>query len=381
MVETAQEVPYAFTSMDIGEVMAYDSVELIARVSGFLRECNFNEGDPVKAGDQLFLIEQEQYKSSLKQSEAQLKKAQADLKNAEIDYTRQKSLLGNNAVSKKNYDDAEAKKMQSEADVLFAEAALDQAKLNLSYTKIIAPFDGFIGYKKYSVGNLVGPTSAVLATVNRAGPVKVRFSISEPNMLRLMREYGTDESQQEKIPVTLYFQDGVEYSHPGKIESWDNQINPGTGTFKLQAVFENPEGELVPGMFVKVKIQLEKPVKKLFVSTVSMISDQTGDYVIVVQNDNSAIRRRVKILARAGDKTILQSGLNPGEKIIKNGLQKLMAPGMKVNPVPEGTNPVKTGLPPAAAKGESGKPSVVSGEPVKTSAAPTPAAESKPAAN
>lgn len=334
VVEGAAEFDFADSCTEVGTVAAFDSVDLVANVSGFLTEVNFKEGALVKKGEKLFQIDPAVYDAAVKKATADLRKAQADLKNAEIEYDRQKQLLRKDATAKRNYDLAEMNKMTAAADVLAAEAGLEQAKVNLSYTRVLAPFDGWISFKKYSAGNMVGPTSGVLATVVRNGDVKIYFSISETDMLRLLRSYpGADRNADKKGPeVEIDFQDGVKYGYPGRISAWNNAISDGTGTFRLQAVAKNPDRKLFPGMYVRVKIRVEPYSKQLMIRNEAIMREQLGNFVFVVNKDNKIERRKVTLGGKNGGYYAVREGLKKGERIVIAGLQKAQ-PGSIVTPI------------------------------------------------
>ncbi|QSH41557.1 efflux RND transporter periplasmic adaptor subunit [Lentisphaerota bacterium ZTH] len=319
----------------IGQVKAYDKVELVARVKGFLKKRNFTEGDLVKKGQLLFLIEQDQYKADVIKAKAAVMSAMADKKNADIDYERQRSLYQKRAVAQKEFDNAAASKMSAEAAVLKAQAELKNAELDLSYTEIKAPFDGIVGLAAYSEGNVVGPDSDALDSIVKVDPVRVQFNLSEVDVLRIQKAMIKEGKEREATPpivVRLIFQDGSEYSKTGKISFWNNQVNSSTGTFLMQATFPNPDYLLLPGMYVRVMLEGRKSYKALLIPQVAVISEQTGDYVMIVDKTNKVDRRKVELGRKKGLNIEVKSGLKEGELIITQGLQKVNE-GMVVKPV------------------------------------------------
>ncbi|MCP3968275.1 MAG: efflux RND transporter periplasmic adaptor subunit [Lentisphaerae bacterium] len=319
----------------IGQVKAYDKVELVARVKGFLQKRNFIEGELVKKGQLLFLIEQDQYKADVIKAKAAVMSAMADKKNADIDYERQRALYQKRAVAQKEFDNAAANKMSADASVLKAQAELKNAELDLSYTQIKAPFDGIVGLAAYSVGNVVGPDSDSLDSIVKVDPVRVQFNLSEVDVLRIQKEIikeGKDRKKEVPIIVKLIFQDGSEYGRTGKITFWNNQVNSSTGTFLMQATFENPNVLLLPGMYVRVQLEGRKSYKALLIPQVAVSSEQTGDYVMVVNKDKKAVRRKVELGRKKGLNVEVKSGLKEGELVVTEGLQKIRE-GMIVKPV------------------------------------------------
>lgn len=329
-VQPAMKAVYKTFTPSISNIRAYDSVDLVARVQGFLQKCNFQEGQEVKKGQLLYQIEPDQYEAAVSAAEADLAQAKAKQKKADEDFQRYKTLLSKEATAKKNFEAAESEKMQADAEVMAANAKLKQAKLNLSYTKIFAPFDGRISFRTYSVGNLVGPESGKLATVLRSGPVKVDFRLNELDMLEIMSNREYRKHNYRNIPVELFFQNGRKYKLTGRIDSMDNRVNESTGTFNIRAVFDNPDYDLIPGMYVKVRIPTAAPKQAVSVPLAAMQSDMSGDYVYVVTKDNTVERRNIK--GHQQDGTLyITSGVREQENVIVEGVSKVQQ-GAKVTP-------------------------------------------------
>ncbi|MCF7790380.1 MAG: efflux RND transporter periplasmic adaptor subunit [Victivallales bacterium] len=316
----------------IGEVKALDKVNLRARVKGFLEKINFKEGSFVKKGELLFQIEKDQYKADVQSAKAAIINAKSILKNRTIDYERQKFLSNKKAVSEKEYDRAEAYKQQAEAQLIDAKAKLKLAELNLSYTDIYAPFDGIIGMKGYSIGNLVGSESDPLAVIVKADPVGVEFNLDE-GLVVSIKQYILKNNKKSKkfsrdigakyVDINLVLSNNTEYNRPGKIDFVNNTIDPMTGTLLIRAVFDNPETVLLPGAYVNVKISSKFKQYHLLVPQAAIQEDQTGKFVMVVNDKNIVEKRNFETGFIYGTYIVASKGLKKGEKVIVEGLQKV----------------------------------------------------------
>lgn len=313
----------------IAEVKPFDEVNLVARVEGFLKKRLFTEGARVKKGALLFEIEPELYQAKVKAAQAKLTRAAVARNNAATDYKRQRQLLTTKAVSERTFDKVEAAKLEADADVKNAEAELEVAKQNLSYTRITAPFDGQIGLSNYSVGNLVNSSSGTLATVVRTDPMRVEFSVSELQLLNMLDHPG---DRRKDLEFRLITQDGKVYPLPGEISFWDNKVNTTTGTFRIQAKFANPEGRLTAGMFCRIMMQSKLPKKGLVIPEESVMMDQAGEYVYVIEPDGTVARRNVRIAYREKGMAVIASGVKAGEVVIDAGVQHVR-PGGKAKAV------------------------------------------------
>jgi membrane fusion protein (multidrug efflux system) len=317
----------------IGQSKAYDEVDLVARVQGFLTKINFKEGTTVTKGQLLFQIEKDQYQALVESAEAMLMKAKAVFDNAETTYQRQKKLFEENATAKKNLDDATAAFAEAKANVMQAEADLTTAKLNLGYTTINAPFDGRIGFYTYSEGNLVGPGSKKLANVVKLDPMRVQFNISEVDLVDLQLNRVKDNlAAKSEYVVTVQFQNGTVYAQEGKISFADNKVNSSTGTILVEALFPNPDQILVPGMYVKVAVKDKEQKPALLIPQSSIQESQLGKYVLVVGADNKVSQRVIKTGIKSGPSIQVVAGLKEGEKVIVEGLQKVRL-NMAVKPL------------------------------------------------
>jgi membrane fusion protein, multidrug efflux system len=313
----------------VGRVEAVDKVDLRARVTGFLEQRPFQEGQEVKAGDLLYVIEQPPYQAAVDQRQAELASAEANRANTAVQLRRGEELVRNNNIPKAEVDQRRANDQMAAAQILEAQAALEQAQINYGYTEIHAPIDGKIGQTTYTIGNLIGPNSGVLATIVSQDPIYVTFPVSAAVILRAQREAGGELPDPSKFVVRIKLPDGSLYQHPGKIDFLSNQVAPGTDTLTARAVFPNSERLLVDGQFVTVTVEVGQPVSALVIPQGAVQVDQAGPYVLVVGADNKAEQRRVTLGADQGTNVVVQSGLKQSEKIIVSGIQKVR-PGMQV---------------------------------------------------
>ena len=331
VVEPAVEMEFADSVTEVGEVQAYDTVGLSANVSGFLTEANFKEGEFVKKGVKLFQIDPSVYDAAVKKAEADVNKYHAELINKDIEFKRQQQMLKTNATSKRSYDSAEMNLRTAKAELKSAEATLAEKKVDLGYTKITAPFDGYIGFKKYSVGNMVGPSSGALAVITAAGNVKIYFSMDELTMLTILENYpkaNTDTGRSPKVQVTL--QNGKVSKEKVWISAWNNVVQD--GTFRVQLTSENKGELLVPGQYVKVTLQVSPLKKRIMVKQAAVLREQLGNFVYVVDAKNKIERRKIVTGMKNGDYQVVVSGLKAGERVVVDGLQKA-GNGDEVKPI------------------------------------------------
>jgi membrane fusion protein (multidrug efflux system) len=313
----------------VGRVEAVNKVELRARVTGFLEKRLFAEGQEVKAGDLLFVIEQPPYQAAVDQRLAELASAEANKANTAAQLKRGEELVKNNDIPRSEVDIRRANDQMAGASIQGARAGLERAQIDYGYTEIRAPIDGKIGRAAYTIGNLVGPDSGVLATIVSREPMYVTFPVSAALIVQVQREAGGELPDPSTFVVRIKLPDGSVYQHPGKIDFLTNQVAQGTDTLTARAVFPNPERLLVDGQFVSVTVESGQPVTALVVPQGAVPVDQAGPYVLVVGPDNKVEQRRVALGAVAGTNVVVQSGLKQGERIIVGGIQKVR-PGMQV---------------------------------------------------
>jgi membrane fusion protein (multidrug efflux system) len=320
----------------VGKTRAAETVALRARVTGFLEERAFQEGGQVEKDEVLFKIEPQQYRATLAQAEAELAAATASLKRSQVDLARYQELVKSKNVSQQKVDEAQAEVLVQEAAVQTAEANIEKTQLNLDYTEIKAPISGRIDLAAYDVGNLVGPDSGVLATINRMDPIKVAFSIAETWYLDLVnadletKRRGEDVDTFSHIPY-VKLPDGNRYEHPGKFDFFDNKVDEKTGTVLIRAEFPNPDRLLLPGQFVTVLIERREAVDAVMIPQAAVLTDQAGAYVLLVDDQDKVEARRIEIGQRFGPNLVVTAGLEPGERLVLYGLQKVR-PGLTVKP-------------------------------------------------
>ncbi|MFT3988852.1 efflux RND transporter periplasmic adaptor subunit [Aestuariivirga sp.] len=341
-------------SQFVGTVQALQKVGLTARVEGFLDSIDFQEGGFVKAGSTAFTIEKDTYQAALDGAQATLQAAQAteagaqaNLRQAEITLQRQLTLFKTNTVSQSQVDQATADRdaakatvEQAQAQIAQAQAQIKTAQLNLSYTQITTPISGRIGKAQVTVGNLVSPNTGVLATVVQTDPIRVAFSISDRDYLKVVdalkpRDTGFTAGENADYVPHLILPDGTPYKNEGRITFLDNSIDPTTGTIAVYAEFANPELQLVPGQFVTVTVKAANAAPLPVVPAPAVQQDQQGPYVFVLDDANHAVIRRVTLGPRVGTDWAVTSGLANGEIVIVSGIQKIKA-GIVVKPVAQG---------------------------------------------
>ena len=313
----------------VAKIEAQDKVGLRARVQGFLQERLFKEGDIVKKGQPLFVIEPVNFEATVREAEANVAKAQAQVKNTQAQYERAKILFKTKDVSQSKLDTDEAAYASAQAALGQAEAKLDLAKKDLEYTTIVSPMDGKIGESVYSVGELIGPSSGILAEVVAVNPIDAVFSVSENEMLVLQKNFKTDAG----VVVQFITSDGVLYPEDGQINFVDVSLDEAMNTLKIKASFPNPDNKLISGQYGRVVLQSKASIQEIVIPMKAVQQDMLGSYVYIV-NDQNKIEKRdvVRGAELEGFQTIISSGLSAGDVIVVEGFQKI-APQAVVNPV------------------------------------------------
>jgi RND family efflux transporter MFP subunit len=319
---------------ETGNTVAINDTALIARVTGFIQEIAYKDGDTVKAGDVLFVIEPEPYQLALEQAQAEQASADAASKDSQADYQRTTTLVGKGFATQQDLDKAAA---QREADVARKQqsaADVKQAQLNLGYTQVKAPFDGIVTARQVSIGQLAAAGTTSLATVVQLDPLYVTFNISEKDVQRIkagMEKRGLTASDLKKVPVEVGLQTETGYPHAGTLDYAAPSINSSTGTLEVRAVLPNAKHELLPGYFVRLRVPLLEQPDMLLVPDRAIGSDQSGRYVLVAGKDDVVEQRTVEIGQLVGELRVIASGIKPDDRVVVSGLLTAV-PGQKIEP-------------------------------------------------
>lgn len=320
-----------------GRLEAIRIAEVRARVAGIILKRNFREGSEVKAGDVLYHIDPATFKATYDSAQATLAKSQATLVQATLKEQRYKPLVEVNAVSRQEYDDAVAAQKQAEADVVASQAAVQTARLNLGYATVTSPISGRIGRALVTEGALVGQGEATqLAVVQQLDPIYVNLTQSSTDLLKLQQAMASGQLKtigKDKARVSLVTEDGRPYPLPGKLLFSDVSVDATTGSVTLRATFPNPDRALLPGMYVRARLEQAVDEQAIVIPQQAVMRDQNGASVFVVGADDKVVARPVKTGAAQGNDWVITDGLKNGDRVIVEGLQKAK-PGAPVKPVP-----------------------------------------------
>ncbi len=317
-----------------GRVEAALSVDIIARVSGWLQKKYFEEGDRVKRGQRLFLIEPEEYVLAARSARARVNENTAVYKNSQIDLKRAEALLKEDLVSREYYDNKLTDRNRSRAALDGSVAELSKARLDLSYTNITSPMDGRIGKSIVSVGNFVTPNSGVIAQIYSTNPMRVVFPLKSGDFIELKRYYIENKDDGTTVSVLLKLADGSMYESEGKIEFVDNKIDEDTGTVTMRATFDNPNELLVPGDYVNIIVRVNKARKVMLIpQSVTKTDVGTGYYVWTVKN-GKAVKKDVVVKESYNNCWIVESGLNYDDVVVMQGIQNVYKTGQKLKTKP-----------------------------------------------
>ena len=323
-----------------GRTEPVESVEVRPRVSGYIQEVRFQSGQLVKKGDVLFTIDPRWHQAEFDRRQAEAERARVQLDNAKREADRTEQLLASKAISTEEGDARIARRQEAKAALLAAEAARDSAKLDLEYTQVRSPIDGRISRALLTEGNFVNGVAGaatLLTTVVSVDPVYVYADMDEDSLLKfntLAREKKVETNGDGRIPVELQLGDEQAFPHHGYIESFDNQLNPNTGSILLRAVFSNSDGRIVPGLFAHIRVPLSARHQALLVDERAIGTDQAEKYVLALSATNTVVYRSVQLGPFVHGKRVVRSGLQEGEAIVVNGLQRVRS-GMAVTPETE----------------------------------------------
>jgi len=320
-----------------GNAASVNAVKLIARVEGYLDKIHYEDGQSVKKGDLLFTIQQDQYKDQLQQAQAQVQAQQAALLYAKTELVRYSKLVKQDAATQTEVDHWNFEKASAEAQLLSAQAQVGLAKLNLGYTEVRAPFDGIVGKHLIDPGNLVGGggQQAALAEITQLDPIYVVANLSEQQVLQIRQNLGQHRltfADLRKVPVDVALSDQTGFPLQGTIEYVAPALDPATGTLLVRGILANPDRDLLPGFFVKMRLPMAKVDRNaLLVPDRSLQEDQGGRYLLIVNKDDVVEQRYVQLGQLDGALRVITSGLKPDDRVVVGDLWRA-TPGTKVTP-------------------------------------------------
>lgn len=334
-VVTLKSAPLKITTDLPGRTSSFRVAEVRPQVSGIILKRNFVEGSDIKAGESLYQIDPATYQAAYDSAKGDLAQAQANAQIAAVTVKRYKPLLGTKYISQQDYDQAIATQSQTSAAVVAAKANVETARINLAYTKVTSPISGRIGKSSVTEGALVqSAQTTALATVQQLDPMYVDVTQSSEDFMRLRDELNSGKLQQDdgKAQVKLLLQNGSEYAQSGTLEFSDVTVDETTGSITLRAVFPNPERTLLPGMFVRARLEEGTNPNALLVPQQAVTRTPTGDATaMVIGADNKVEVRKLKADQAIGDKWLVTDGLKEGDKVITTGIQRAK-PGAQVTP-------------------------------------------------
>jgi len=320
----------------------YVNAQIQPHVTGYIIRQDYKEGSVVRKGQVLFEIDPRPFQAALDQAKAQLAQAEAQLGKANLDVQRDTPLAQQRAIAQAQLDTEIQAKLGAQALVLAAKANIEQAELNVEWTKVTSLVTGIAGIAQVQIGNLIGPNS-ILTSVSQVDPIKAYFTVSEQEFTDFHRRFPTEQSveqQRKRIPLQLLLGDGSVYEHPGTIYFADREVNPATGAIRIAGVFPNPNNLLRPGGYGRIRASARTQNGALLIPQRAVIELQGGHQVAVVGNDNKVSVRAVTVADRVGDLWIVTEGLKPGEQVIVEGVMKVRD-GATVKAVP--AKPAKAG--------------------------------------
>ena len=318
----------------IGTLDGLVNATIRAQVTGYLIAQDYREGNAIKKGDLLFQIDPRPFQAALEQAKGQFAQADARLGKTELDVKRYAPLVKDKAISQEEYDDAVQANLEAKAAVLTAKAQVDQAELNLGFTRIVSPIDGIPSIAKGQIGDLVGPATGELTTVSTVDPIKAYFNVTEQAYINFARLFTTESERQERLKqleIQVILADGTVYPQIGRIYAPDRQIGPTTGALKVEAQFPNADYVLRPGEFIRVRIKFDVKHGALMVPQQAVTELQGAYQVAIVDGENKIHIQPVRAGDRNGSDWIIEEGLGAGQRVVVEGLQKIRD-GVTVNP-------------------------------------------------
>ncbi len=331
----------------IGVLDGLVNAHIRAQVTGYLVSQNYKEGDPIKKGDLLFEIDRRPFKAALDQAKGQLAQAEAKRGKTELDVKRYAPLVKDKAISQEEYDDAVQANLEAEAAVVAAKAQVEQADLNLGFTRIVSPIDGIASIANGQIGDLVGPTTGELTTVSTVDPIKAYYNVTEQAYINFTKLFATESDRYARLgqlEIELILADGAVYAHKGKIYAADRQISPTTGALRVAALFPNPNAALRPGEFGRLRVQFDVASGALLVPQRAVMELQGSYQVAVVDAENKVHIQPVRPGERSSTMWIIQEGLKPGQRVVVEGIQKVRE-GAVVNATNAPPEPVAASTP------------------------------------
>lgn len=330
-----------------GRTEAVASVEIRARVTGYLQKIDFKEGMLVKKGELLFEIDPRPYQAELARAEASIRQAEARLTRLNADYHRASNLRGRSTISQEDYEKIAGDRAEAEASVAAVVANRDLAKLNLEYTQVRAPLAGLISRHNIDAGNLVKSDETILTSIVATNPIYAYFDVDERTLLKIRRliQSGKIKSAREsKVAVLAALADEEGFPHTGAIDFVDNRVDSNTGTLRVRAVLDDDKGLIAPGLFVRVRVPLGEPAPVIMVAEQALGTDQGQKFVYVINEKDEAIYRRVQLGRLNKGLRVIKEGLAPNERIVVGGLQRIrpnsrVTPEKVPMPLPPGAEP------------------------------------------
>lgn len=333
VIEAALE-PVRLGERFVGRVESRQTVEVRARISGFIQERRFEEGQMVEAGAPLFRIEKDTYQAQVARLRADLSAARAAARNAQARLKRAEALARQGNIAQEELEQRRAESLTADAAIEQAQAALQQAEIDLGYTDITARIAGRIGRAAFDVGDLVGPESGPLARIVTLDPMYVVFPVSQAELVAAEQEAAAAGQTAGAFQVRVQLADGSEYPHPGEVNFVGISVERGTDTVPVRAVLPNPDGRLRDGQFVQVRVEQKEAQQAIIIPQAAIQADQQGRYVLTVTSENRVAVTRIEVgEPLAGGRTTVRSGLSPGDRIVIQGIQRLQ-PQMAVDPRP-----------------------------------------------